>query len=153
MAWRALMPHRTAEYHVLRVIIPQQGKFPCFEKFHEKGSCPRETLQSHLNTTEREHHWPHETETTTWEIGSCLTPKKLTHDYSAPSPLPLTITCQRVSALKQQNKDLLRSFLKEIFITSLYPGFYVILKANSCIWDGKKSIRQNKLDSQQYLDT
>lgn len=58
----------------------------------------------------------------------------------------------RVSALKQQNKDLLRSLLKEIFITSLYLGFYVILKANSCVWDGKKGIGQNELDSLQHSD-
>lgn len=55
--------------------------------------------------------------------------------------------------MKEQNKDLLRSLLKEIFITSLYRGFDVILKENCWIQDGEKGIRKNKLDSMQFLDT
>lgn len=70
--------------------------------------------------------WPHETGGTIWEIGSCLTLKKLTHDYSAPSPLHVTIICQEF--LLWSSKIRTCCLLKEIFITSLHRGFSVILK-------------------------
>lgn len=128
MAWRALVPNRTAECHPCT-----RGHYPSVREVPLLWELTLEGLTSKRNPPKslehyREHRWSHETVATTSEIGSCLTPKKLTHDYSAPSPLPVTITRQEFLPWSSKIRTCWGAFWRKSSLPVYTLGFMLFWK-------------------------